>query len=289
MQIRNRYYPYPVIIESGEYYIDSEFSSEVEQHMEGYNIKLLLKTKLKNEELEKMLDSGEVEIVHHIECPQTCFRKIVKTKEYEQAYILMDTEVNGNVQISTFLIAAQDIDKYSNPNFSNDYKGFKFNIEKGCVLAIGNQYNVRINKIKDDLANASSIFSIVPSKDPTDKAMRVELSSQKIIISLPEKNYYQYYNIQGYLEVQPVMHSMIIIPSLVYAFSELRRAGEQLYEYEDYRWFRNLRKACASINVIIDEESLKNIEILKVAQQLLNSPISRAIEYFSVEGDSDEG
>lgn len=171
-----------------------------------------------------------------------------------------------------------------NSNFSNDYKGFKFNIEKGCVLAIGNQYNVHINKIKDDLANTSSIFSIVSSTDPLENMIKVELASQKLVISLPEKNYHQYYNIQGYIDMQPVMHSMIIIPALVYVFSELRRAGNQLYEYEDYRWFRSLTRACEAINVTIDEENLKNIEILTVAQQLLDGPISKAIEYCSMGG-----
>lgn len=284
MQIRNKYYPYPVIVEGGDYYVDSEFSSMVEQYMNGYNIKLIFKTTLKNEKLEKMLQSGDVEIVHHLECPQTCFRQIVETNEYEQAYLLKDSEVNGIVQINTFLIAAKDLDKYSNSNFSNDYKGFKFNIEKGCVLAIGNQYNVHINKIKDDLANTSSIFSIVPSTDPLENMIKVELASQKLVISLPEKNYHQYYNIQGYIDMQPVMHSMIIIPALVYVFSELRRAGNQLYEYEDYRWFRSLTRACEAINVTIDEENLKNIEILTVAQQLLDGPISKAIEYCSMGG-----
>ena len=288
MQIRNKYYPYPVIIEGGNYYVNSEFSSEVEQYMDGYNVKLLIKTFLKNNELEKMINSGEVDIVHHIECPQTCFRKIVKTHEYEITTVLMDTDVNGIVQVCTFLVAAKELEKYTNASFSNDYKGFKFNIEEGCVLAIGNSYQVRINKIKDDLANASSIFSIVPSQEPLDTAMKVELSAQKIIISLPEKSYHQYYNIQGYLEVQPVMHSMIIIPALVYVFSELRMSVDQLYEYEDYRWFRSLKKTCENMNIVIDEENLKNLEILKVSQQLLNGPLAKAIEYFSIEGDGYE-
>lgn len=284
MQIRNKYYPYPVIIEGEDYYIDSEFSSKLEQYMDGYNIRLIIKTTLKNKELEEMLKTGDVKIVHHLECPQTCFRKIVETNEYEVEYLLKNLDVNGLVQISTFLIAAKDLHKYSNLNFSNDYKGFKFNIEKGCILAIGNQYNVYVNKIKDDLANTSSIFSIVPSTDPLDNMMKVELTSQKLIISLPEKTYHQYYNIQEYIDIQPVMHSMIIIPALVYVFSELRSAGNQLYEYEDYRWFRSLTKACEKIKIIVDEENLKNIDILTVAQQLLDGPISKAVEYCSMGG-----
>ena len=40
MQLRNKYYPYPVIVEDGGYYENSNFTSTVEQVMEGYNVKL---------------------------------------------------------------------------------------------------------------------------------------------------------------------------------------------------------------------------------------------------------
>ncbi len=288
MQIRNKYYPYPVIIEGGDYYVDSEFTTSFNQTMEGYNIKLDLKAILKNDELERLLKTRDVEIVHHIECPQTCYRKIKRTYEYDDTHVLEDSEVNGVVQICSFLVATRNLDKYSNEKFASDYKGFKFNIEKGCILAVGNQYNLRINKVRDDLNNASSIFSIVPSKDPADVSMNVDLGQQKIIISLPEKNFHQYSNIQGLIEVQPVLHSMVIIPALLYVFSELRASGEQLYLYEDYRWFRSLRKACAAIDIIIDEESLKNINPLKVSQMLLNGPITKGIEFFSITGGNYE-
>ena len=81
-------------------------------------------------------------------------------------------------------IAEKDIDKYTNESFAADYRGWKFNIEKGCILAIGNQYNVRINKIRDDLANTSSIFSIVPNTDQTENNLLVDLGQQKIICLL---------------------------------------------------------------------------------------------------------
>ena len=92
------------------------------------------------------------------------------------------------------------------------------------------------SRMIDDLANTSSIFSIVPNTDQTENNLLVDLGQQKIIISLPEKTYQQYYNIQGYIDIQPAMHSMIIVPALVYVFSELRSA-ENLEEMEYYRWY----------------------------------------------------
>lgn len=283
MQLRNRYYPYPVIVEGGDYYENSEFSSFVNQEMEGYDAKITITVELNDTLLLQKIEQGEVVYAHHIECPQTCYRRVIKTKEKVKDILLKDKDVNGIVQICSFVIAEKDIDKYTNESFAADYRGWKFNIEKGCILAIGNQYNVRINKIRDDLANTSSIFSIVPNADQTENNLLVDLGQQKIVISLPEKTYQQYYNIQGYIDIQPAMHSMIIVPALVYVFSELR-STENLEEMEYYRWYRSLKKACNGIGINIDEEGLKKMDLFKVAQQLLNSPISKAIEYSAMGG-----
>lgn len=284
MQLRNKYYPYPVIIEGGEYYTDSTFTSSVEQKMEGFNIKLHLTAELKDEKMLSMIKSGELIYVHHIECPQTCYRRAVKTSEPECEILIKDSDVNGTVQICSFAAAEKDIEKYTNESFSPDYRGIKFNIEKGCIMAVGSEYSIRVNKQRDDLKNTASIFSIVKNMDQTADTAAVDLGKQKIIITLPETTYNQYASIQNYADMQPVMHSMIIIPALMYAFSELKEAGNQLYEYEDYRWFRGLRKACGAVNISLDEEGIKNLDIVKVPQLLLNSPLIKAVEFCALGG-----
>lgn len=288
MLLRNKYYPYPVIIEGGDYYINSSFDAEVEQELEGYNVKLLFKAELRNEEIQDLLDAGMVEIVYHIECPQTCFRTCFRARDKVSSYLLKDTEVNGNVQVCSFVVAKKNIDKYTNRSFSADYAGFRFDIEKGCVMAIGSQLNVRVNKIRDDLANTSSIFSIVPNKDQMETTVITDLSKNKIVILLPEKTYGLYANMQNYMDVQPVMHTMIIIPALMYALNEMKQDREQLYNYEEHRWFRSLRKACEGIGITINEETLENIDTYKTAQLLLNSPVLKAMEYLGTEGGSYE-
>ena len=43
------------------------------------------------------------------------------------------------------------MNNYSNEKFNEDYDGFTFNIEKGNILAIGDSYELDINKEKDDV------------------------------------------------------------------------------------------------------------------------------------------
>lgn len=286
MQLRSKYYTYPVITEDADFYVDSAFSSDVEQILDGYNIRLKLKADLLNPELEDMLKRGEVIFAHHIECTQTCFRKLVLTDENVKECILRDGEVNGLVQVCSFLVANVDLKKYSNSLFAQDFRGFRFDIDRGCIMAVGNQINLRINKIRDDLANTSSIFSIIPNLDETVTNIKVDTTQNKIVISIPKESFSIYSNMSGSLDIQPVMHSMIIIPALVYALTEVKEARTHLYDFEDYRWYRSLRKAAEKMNVSFDEDALENIEPFDFAQKLMDSPIPKAVNY--LRGDSDE-
>lgn len=139
MQLRSKYYTYPVITEDADFYEDSLFSSDVEQLLDGYNVKLKLKAELVNPELEEMLKREEVMFAHHIECTQTCFRRLILTNETEKECILRDGEVNGVVQVCSFLVANKNIEKYSNKLFAPDFRGFRFDIERGCIMAVGSQ------------------------------------------------------------------------------------------------------------------------------------------------------
>ncbi len=283
MQLRSKYYTYPVITEDADFYEESSFTSDVEQVLDGYNIKLKLKAELINPELEEMLKKEEVLIAHHIECTQTCFRRLVLTNENVKECILRDGEVNGVVQVCTFLVANKYIEKYSNKLFAPDFRGFRFDIERGCIMAVGNQINLRINKIRDDLANTSSIFSIIPNKDETVTNIQVDTSGNKIAVIIPKETYSIYYNMSGNLDIQPLMHSILIIPSLVYALTEVKESRTHLYDYEDYRWFRSLRKAAEKMNISFTEESLENIEPFDLAQKLMDSPIPKAVDYLGGE------
>jgi hypothetical protein len=272
-----------VITEDADFYEESSFTSDVEQVLDGYNIKLKLKAELINPELEEMLKKEEVLIAHHIECTQTCFRRLVLTNENVKECILRDGEVNGVVQVCTFLVANKYIEKYSNKLFAPDFRGFRFDIERGCIMAVGNQINLRINKIRDDLANTSSIFSIIPNKDETVTNIQVDTSGNKIAVIIPKETYSIYYNMSGNLDIQPLMHSILIIPSLVYALTEVKESRTHLYDYEDYRWFRSLRKAAEKMNISFTEESLENIEPFDLAQKLMDSPIPKAVDYLGGE------
>ena len=153
-------------------------------------------------------------------------------------------------------------------------------------MAVGNQINLRINKVKDDLTNTASIFSIIPNLDETITNIIINTSGNKIVIAVPQETFSIYSNMSSSLDIQPVMHSMLIIPALVYAITEVKEARTHLYDFEDYRWYRSLRKAAEKMNICFDEDSLSNINPFDCAQKLMDSPIPKAVNY--LRGDNDE-
>ena len=237
MQIKNKYYPYPVIAAGNDSYEDATFTSDADYAMDAHNVKLILCAETDNQMLNEMIKSGSVKYAHHIECQQTCFRKLVLTDEKVHEEVIHESLLNGIVQICTFLMANEDLVGYANPNFAKDYRGIKFNLDKGCVMAIGSQVNITINKDKEDLSRTSSIFSIRRDHDPSHTELQVSTTGAKIVVLIPEKTCNQYLNLSNQAMFVPVLHSMVIMPALMQVLSELKDAAQQnaLYNYEDLR------------------------------------------------------
>lgn len=279
MQIKNKYYPYPVIAAGNDSYEDAIFTSDADYAIDAHNVKLILCAETDNQMLNEMIRSGSVKYAHHIECQQTCFRKLVLTDEKVYEEIIHESLLNGIVQICTFLMANEDLVGYANPNFAKDYRGIKFNLDKGCVMAIGSQVNITINKDKEDLSRTSSIFSIRRDHDPSHTELQVSTTGAKIVILIPEKTCNQYLNLSNQAMFVPVLHSMVIMPALMQVLSELKEAAQQnvLYNYEELRWFRGLKKTAEKLQIKFDQDALAQIDVFKVAQQFLDTPVVKAL------------
>ena len=80
----------------------------------------------------------------------------------------------------------------------------------------------------------------------------------------------------------PVLHSMLIVPTLIYTFETLKRVGTS--EYEDLRWFKSVSRTLKKNNMSLDQETLENIPSFELAQKSLDLPIDRALEALTSQG-----
>lgn len=280
MEIKYKLYPYPVLAYYSDDYKEGSFETTIDLRKDGYNIRIDFMASLTNEGLKALIQKGQARYVYHLECAQTGFREVVTTEKVSESCVLSDKKVCGKLQICPFIAATQDIPGYSNAGFHDDYIGATFEIEAGCVLAVGKQVDATISKEMEDLANTPSVFSIIRNADPLVTHMIVGIDGQKIVIKLPLNDYYSYKQLAKEPLTQSVLNSITIIPALTFALEELKcRTIEEREEFSEYGWYRTVRKALLTkfdVDVESDDFNQQNMVIL--AQRLINDPLTDAFK-----------
>ena len=176
-------------------------------------------------------------------------------------------------------MAVDDLKGFTSPDFHEDYQGIAFDIEAGCVMAVGKMVTVDISKDIDDLANTPSIFNISKNPDESCKQMLVDMSQRKIIIKLPLSDFYSYKALSATPLAQPILISLTVVPALVYVLEELRALPiQERSENSDTLWYKVLSKALLTqFDCDIESEEFNNQNCLVLAQKLINNPVTDAM------------
>ena len=294
MEIKYKLYPYPVLSGYSDDYKDGQFDVSIDISRDGYDLKISFQAALTCQSLLDLIQNEKAKYVYHLECAQTGFRTVSQTNKVTETYILSSKQVNGKLQICPFVAAIQDITGYSSADFHNDYSGISFDIEAGCVLAVGKMVTVDISKDIDDLANTPSIFSITRNADATCKQMLVDYSGRKILIKLPLDDYYSYKQLGNMPQAKSILNSLTVIPALTYVLEELRAQSiDERSENADTLWYRTLSKALLNqFGCNIESENYNSQNFMELAQKLINNPISDAFKMltssFGISGGDDE-
>lgn len=278
MEIRQKLYPYPVLANYSDDYVDSSFQVDIQLANDGYDVKVTLEANLSCSALDALIFEGRAVYAYHFECAQTGFRRVYESRERSLQCLLLDKEINGRLEICTFIVAKEDIPNYTSSNFHEDYVGQSFEIEEGCILAVGDTFDTDIEKVVDDLSNTPSIFTITKHPDESYQHMVVDYEQQKLIIKLPVHDYTSYKAIFGNVSMRKVLHSMTIIPALIYVLSELKQMRvEERMDYEDKIWYRTIRSVLKrSFQCTLESEEFEEYSMMDLAQKMLHNPISGA-------------
>ena len=81
MDIRHRLYPYPVLSDMTNDYINSSFGMNLEVNQGMKEICFSISLCLENEEIKQLIADDFAEYVIHIECSYTAYRTVIKTNE----------------------------------------------------------------------------------------------------------------------------------------------------------------------------------------------------------------
>lgn len=288
MDIRYKLYPYPVLAEYSDDYKDCSFTTSVDMVKEGYDLRLDFISELTSKSIKSLIAQGKASYVYHLECSQTGFRHVIITSNVEERYPLDKKLVRGKLQVCTFIVAKDDIHDFSCDEFHKDYEGMAFEIEAGCVIAVGSQFNFDIQKEIDDIANLPSIFSIIRNPDIEVKEMLVESESNKIIIKLPFNDFSTYKQLKKDSNNFSILNALTVIPALTFVLSELKQRSPDERSEIDYGWYRTVKNALLKVfEIDIESDDFDELNTLEYAQKLINSPIPEAFNSLFSGGESD--
>lgn len=275
MNIEYKLYPYPVLNYFSDDYVNSVFTSNLQVNKQGNNIILELTGNTDDEGLLELIGKGLADYVFHIECSSTSYRNIVKSQSGKETVAIPESKLDNKVNICFFIVAKKDLENYSNKNFNQDYEGISFNIDKANILAIARQFNVDIEKEKDNLAQVPSIFLIIKKESNKKDGIEIDMLQDKLQIFLSKKDY-EHYALLSKGSYQPLLHSSIIFPALIYVFENLKKSD--LETFEDFNWFKTVKKVLYNIDIDLTQEALEREHSYDLAQKIINYPVSRSLE-----------
>ena len=276
MRMTNRLFTYPVLTAEKDDYKESIFQVEYVQTMDGVNtLKIVFDIAMSNLDIEKLILNGQAEYVIHLECSTTAYRQVVRSFEKHIEHKIPIGRINGSLEIIAFVIVKKDLKGFVSSDWDEDYEGKSFDLTEGSILAYQNVAEFDISKDINEFASGNSIFTVYRRLTETDVPFEVGLESNTIRIGLGTRDYDVYTNYSSRSELQHIINSMIILPSLVYVFEELKQEdGMDLYHGRG--WFMALEKSYASRGLDFIEEVQSDKNSILLAQEAMEYPISKA-------------
>lgn len=285
MQIkRDRSFPYPILGKNYDDYLSSKFGVEIIVNSSKKELNVELNVELTNPDLIKLINQKKASVFCHLECPKTKYRSIVELSSLKNKIKIENGLLNGYLELAPVIIATQNIPNYFSSYFNKDYNNLSFNIEKGNVLGIAEQFKIPIKKDLGDLSKIPSIFNIVG--DEKINKIEVDIYDEKITIKLPLEVHKIYKQFKGNSQYNEIFISTIILPSLMHVLSEIKSGsgGVMNQSMEDFRWFRVIKKKLTELNLDIED----SYDLLFFAQEILDMPVTRAVESLEKIGVNEE-
>lgn len=234
---------------------------------------LKISQELMNSTLVSMISTGKAVYCIQINCPQTLYRETFEMLDGETELVIGTNNLRNKVFVDFFIIAKTDISDYLIEGSNPDYDGYKFDIQKGDVLAFGASMQFLAVKNWDMLKGCKAFLQVERDDNNKSGPFSVFLSDEQIIIRLSSQDF-DNYTYCSKTDYSGILHSSIVLPVLVYALGEMLRDKEG---YEDCKWFQVLEM------LRVQDENLKKIDwadhsnIPLIAQTLLERPLTRAL------------
>jgi hypothetical protein len=201
------------------------------------------------------------------------------------------TAIDGRVEVSSFILALDDLPRYSNTGFHADYGGLSFTVRKGDTLAVAPDQTFIAEKKTDPLRKIPSIFVVVPNEADDSPAMDIDTSGHKVVVKLSRANYEAYAFLKQAQPLHSNLNSMIVIPALIAVLEDVKRAGttsDGLAELESRRWYSTLSRRLKDLGVAPTEPDSFTDSSPALAHRLIGEPLTDGLKTLRSYEENDE-
>ncbi|WP_274649017.1 hypothetical protein [Paenibacillus humicola] len=277
MQINYRQYPHPVLSYFADDVIDSDFQASLKSSKTQNTYIFEAQCVTSSDGINQLIEEKKACFAFHFECSTTRYRKLFKSFDSDFSFQLSADSLEGKVQICSFILAAENVEQYSLPEFHPDYEGHTFYIKKGDVLAVDAERTFFAEKEYDPLKRVPSIFSVQPNRGENAPPFDMDSSGHKIIIKLSADNFEYYKTISLNQNLQPLLSSLIIMPALVSILEIIKNSVDQEVELEECRWYRVIRSRLKELGIETENKSTFSDSTVAVAQKLIGEPLNTSL------------
>ncbi|XOQ51903.1 MAG: hypothetical protein ACFWT7_00775 [Succiniclasticum sp.] len=288
MRIGNRLFPYPVLNQNtarSDYRKESSFamlvdSETVEDIADGKAVLKGIRYTLTDPTLSELAAEGKVKCFAVLECSDTVYRMHFEVTQERQDISIPLNKLSGKVEVSGFLLAADDMDHFQSRTFGRDYKDYTFSLEKYCILAVDDSLSFTVLLKTNAQNKQESIFTVINGN--SGEFVGCSYTNEKINILLPKETYDLYASLKNHRNLDPIINSVLAVPTLAQCIKDV----EQEDGLDGYLWLKTVekqyKKKTAKEMFVEDLEKPSGkglaVSALEIAQIVLDSPCCKSLE-----------
>lgn len=263
----NKSFPYPVLREGSEDYVDGAFQATLRYALSKDAQKIRVEADFITSEpaIEKLLQSKKAEFALLIDARETYFRDLITTRKRSAKREYDGGQIKGPVTLLAYIVATQDIKDYRSELFNHEYAGRSFRIESGDVIALDRPREFYVGQ--EVFAHIGTVFELVEEDGIAEGEIKLGLEDDKVQIRVSPEQKALLDTARGQKKTQPILLSGVYLPTLMQVLAHMSRG---VGDFEDKKWYRAIISKCEIEGVELNEET----DLLAVAQKLLSFPMN---------------
>lgn len=275
MKIKNSLMPYPVLSSFNSDYRDSRFTTDIQPSYSLDKVKFTIHFQLENEQIQSMISKGEALYLVHLESPDTSYREI-RTANIPDITVEIDKQrLSNRIEVSTFIIAAKNINGYCNDDFNELDAGFRFSLEKGNVIATGITKEYEIRRKEKESGNQSGLIKIQKGKLGKRANIYVDTDNEKYIIVSISPNLLDLYYALGKRKYKNTLFSLLTLPVMTIVLSRMRDDTEGAFA--EATWYQAICDLLERNGYDLNALKVQDNSLLEAVQVIFENPIEKAL------------